>query len=130
MEMPGSASTTFSAAASDCSGPSAAQTAPLIASAAAPIRSSVGSASAMGLPLASDMHHAYYCAMTTPLILHVETNLGLRPSGVERLGAVLLDLGLAERVGGKFAGHLRAPQFDHWRDPEFGARNVRAAAAL
>jgi arginase len=68
--------------------------------------------------------------MTTPLILHVETNLGLRPSGVERLGAVLLDLGLAERVGGKFAGRLRAPQFDHRRDPEFGARNVRAAAAL
>jgi arginase len=68
--------------------------------------------------------------MVTPLILHVETNLGLRPSGVERLGAVLLDLGLAERVGGKFAGRLRAPEFDHWRDPALGARNVRAAAAL
>jgi arginase len=68
--------------------------------------------------------------MVTPLILHVETNLGLRPGGVERLGAVLLDLGLAERVGGKFAGRLRAPQFDHWRDPALGARNVRAVAAL
>jgi arginase len=68
--------------------------------------------------------------MITPLILHVETNLGLRPSGVERLGAVLLDLGLAGRVGGKFAGRLRAPQFDHWRDPVLGARNVPAVAAL
>jgi arginase len=68
--------------------------------------------------------------MVTPLILHVETNLGLRPGGVERLGAVLLDLGLAERVGGQFTGRLVAPQFDSWRDPAFGARNVPAIAAL
>jgi hypothetical protein len=37
--------------------------------------------------------------MLRPQILHVETNLGLRPGGVERLGAVLLELGLAERLG-------------------------------
>jgi arginase len=68
--------------------------------------------------------------MITPSILHVETNLGLRPGGVERLGTVLLDLGLAERVGGRFAGRLLAPQFDSWRDPALGARNVPAVAAL
>ena len=60
----------------------------------------------------------------------METNLGLRPGGVERLGAVLLELGLAERVGAKVAGRLRAPAFDERRDPVLGARNVRAAAAL
>jgi arginase len=63
-------------------------------------------------------------------ILHVETNLGLRPGGVERLGAALLELGLAERLGAKVAGHLRAPAFDERRDPVLGARNVSAAAAL
>lgn len=68
--------------------------------------------------------------MVTPQILHVATNLGLRPGGVEQLGAVLLDLGLAERVGGTFAGRLQAPQFDPWRDPVLGARNVPAVAAL
>jgi arginase len=63
-------------------------------------------------------------------ILHVETNLGLRPGGVERLGEALLGLGLAERVRAQVAGRIRAPAFDEYRDPELGARNVRAVAAL
>ena len=63
-------------------------------------------------------------------VLHIETNLGLRPSGVERLGEVLLDLGLAGRVGATVAGILRAPAFDVRRDPALGARNVPAVAAL
>lgn len=63
-------------------------------------------------------------------VLYVETNLGLRPSGVERLGEVLLDLGLAGRVGATVAGILRAPAFNARRDPALGARNVRAVAAL
>lgn len=63
-------------------------------------------------------------------ILHVATNLGLRPGGVERLGEVLVKLGLAERVGAQVAGRLRAPAFDERRDPVLGARNVRAAAVL
>jgi arginase len=63
-------------------------------------------------------------------ILHVETNLGLRPGGVERLGAALLDLGLAERLGAMIADGLQAPAFDDRRDPTFGARNVGAVAAL
>jgi arginase len=60
----------------------------------------------------------------------VETNLGLRPGGVERLGAALLELGLAERIGAKIADRLQAAAFDDRRDPTLGARNVRAAAAL
>jgi arginase len=63
-------------------------------------------------------------------ILQVETNLGLRPSGVERLGEVLLKLGLAERLGARTAGGLRAPAFVDRRDPVLGARNVPAVAAL
>ena len=63
-------------------------------------------------------------------ILHVETNLGLRPGGVERLGAVLLELGLAERIGAQVADGLRAPAFVDRRDPLLGARNVPAVAAL
>ena len=68
--------------------------------------------------------------MLRPRILHVETNLGLRPGGVERLGAVLLELGLAERIDAPVAPALRAPPFDDRRDPALGARNVEAAATL
>jgi arginase len=63
-------------------------------------------------------------------VLCVETNLGLRPSGVERLGEVLLKLGLANRIGATVAGILRAPPFVGRRDPALGARNVPAIAAL
>jgi arginase len=64
------------------------------------------------------------------LILHVATNLGLRPSGVERLGDVLLELGLSERLSASVVGDLRAPAFVDQRDPVLGARNVPAVAAL
>ena len=63
-------------------------------------------------------------------ILHVETNLGLRPSGVERLGEALLKLGLAGRLGARTVDDLRAPAFVDRRDPALGARNVPAVAAL
>ena len=76
------------------------------------------------------MHDAYRRTVTYRQILHVETNLGLRPGGVERLGEVLLGLGLAERVGAQVTGRLRAPAFDEHRDPVLGARNVPAVAAL
>ena len=68
--------------------------------------------------------------VTDRRIVHVETNLGLRPGGVERLGEALLGLGLAERVGAQVAGRIRAPAFDEHRDPVLGARNVQAVAAL
>ena len=63
-------------------------------------------------------------------VLYVETNLGLRPSGVEQLGRILLKLGLADRVGATVAGILQAPEFDHRRHAALGARNVPAAAAV
>jgi arginase len=46
------------------------------------------------------------------------------------LGAVLLALGLAERIDAPVAPAVRAPAFDEERDPELGARNVRAVAML
>ena len=63
-------------------------------------------------------------------ILHVQTNLGLRPGGVERLGSTLLELGLAERIGAEVVGTLRAPSFREERDPSFGTRNLKAIAQL
>ena len=63
-------------------------------------------------------------------ILHVETNLGLRPGGVERLGSTLLELGLAERIGANVVGTLRAPSFQEERDPVFGTRNLQTIAQL
>lgn len=63
-------------------------------------------------------------------ILHVETNLGLRPGGVERLGTQLLELGLGQRLGATFAGTLQAPAFNETLDAEYGARNVPSVADL
>jgi arginase len=66
----------------------------------------------------------------TPVILHVETNLGLRPGGVERLGSTLLELGLAERIGAQVLDTLRAPPFENERDPVFGVPNIEAIAEV
>jgi arginase len=63
-------------------------------------------------------------------ILHVETNLGLRPGGVERLGSTLLQLGLAERINADVLDTLRAPAFQQARHPSFGTRNLEAIAQL
>jgi len=63
-------------------------------------------------------------------ILHVETNLGLRPGGVERLGSALLRLDLADRVGATDVQTFRAPPFQQERDPAFGTRNLQAIAQL
>jgi arginase len=63
-------------------------------------------------------------------ILHVKTNLGLRPGGVESLGSTLLELGLGERVGAKVVAPVCAPQFREERDPSFGTRNLYAIARL
>lgn len=63
-------------------------------------------------------------------ILHVETNLGLRPGGVERLGATLLQLGLAERVGATSVHTLRAPPFAEARHPTYGTRNLQTIAQV
>jgi arginase len=63
-------------------------------------------------------------------ILCVATNLGLRPGGVERLGEVLLKLGLAERVGAAIEPVLLAPPFDKAINADVGARNVQVVAEL
>jgi arginase len=63
-------------------------------------------------------------------ILHVATNLGLRPGGVENLGSVLLELGLADRLGAAEVKTLRAPPFQDARDPVFGTRNLQAIGEL
>jgi arginase len=65
-----------------------------------------------------------------PVVLHVRTNLGLRPTGVEDLGTTLLDLGLADRLHAAVLPRLDAPPFDDAIDPKIGARNVEAAAHL
>jgi arginase len=63
-------------------------------------------------------------------VLHVATNLGLRPGGVERLGEVLLAMGLAERIGATVEPPLKAPPFNDMIESEIGARNVQAVADL
>jgi arginase len=65
-----------------------------------------------------------------PVLLYVRTNLGLRPTGVEDLGATLLDLGLADRLGAAVVPRLEAPPFEEELDADIGARNVAAVAAL
>src|ERR1700730_10538600 len=66
----------------------------------------------------------------TVSIPHVETNLGLRPKGVDQLGATLLELGLAERVGAASVEVLHAPPFVETRDPTHGTRNLETIAQL
>lgn len=63
-------------------------------------------------------------------VLHVATNLGLRPGGVERLGDVLLTMGLGEEIGARVDSPLIATPFNTAIDPVRGARNIDAVAAL
>ena len=63
-------------------------------------------------------------------ILHVETNLGLRPGGVECLGSALLGLGLAERIDAEVVETLHASPFREELDPAWGTRNLAAIAEL
>jgi arginase len=62
-------------------------------------------------------------------IVEAPSSLGLRTNGVERLPARLLDLGLADRIGARNAGHLSAPPKDPVRDPETGVLNAATIAA-
>jgi arginase len=61
-------------------------------------------------------------------IVHAQTDLGLRPGGVDRLGEVLLGLGLADRLGAQVHARLQAPAFDASRDPVWGVPNIGAAS--
>lgn len=69
-------------------------------------------------------------APVLPVVLHVRTNLGLRPTGVEDLGATLLELGLADRLRAAVVPPIEAPSYDEVLDPDVGAYNVDAVARL
>jgi arginase len=61
-------------------------------------------------------------------IVHAKTDLGLKPTGVDRLGEVLLERGLAKRLAAQVHPGLQAPAFDTTRDPEWGVPNINAAS--
>ena len=51
-------------------------------------------------------------------VLDSPTDLGLKPSGVDRLAAALRGTGLVEQLGATYAGEVRALPYDAARDPE------------
>lgn len=61
-------------------------------------------------------------------IIEAPSILGLKDTGVDRLPARLLELGLAERLRARNAGRLRAPPYDAERDPETLTLNAHAIA--
>jgi arginase len=71
-----------------------------------------------------------YASRTRPYaILEAPSILGLKPTGVERLGDRLLELGLSERIEARRAGRLDTPAYDAERDAETQTLNARAIAA-
>jgi arginase len=51
-------------------------------------------------------------------VLDAPTDLGLKPSGVDRLAGALRETGLVEQLGATYAGEVRALPYDAARDPE------------
>jgi arginase len=62
-------------------------------------------------------------------IIEAPSILGLRPTGVERLGDSLLRNGLAERLIARHAGRLEPPPYNPERDPGTRTLNAQAIAA-
>lgn len=62
-------------------------------------------------------------------LLEAPSNLGLKPSGVERLPDALLGHGLAERLGARRAGRLATLPYAFERDASTGTLNAQAIAA-
>lgn len=62
-------------------------------------------------------------------IIEAPSVLGLKPTGVDRLPARLLELGLAERIGARRAGRVDAPPYRPNRDAQTGTLNAHAIAA-
>jgi arginase len=60
------------------------------------------------------------------VIVEAPSILGLRPTGVEELPRVLIELALAERLNARVAGRVEPPAYDPERDPETGMLNPRA----
>lgn len=62
-------------------------------------------------------------------VIEAPSVLGLFPGGVERLPEVLLDLGLADRLGARRHGAVLPPPYDPQLDPTTGVLNAAAIAA-
>jgi arginase len=60
------------------------------------------------------------------VIVEAPSVLGLRPTGVEELSRVLIELALAERLNARVAGRVEPPDYDPERDPETRMLNPRA----
>lgn len=63
-------------------------------------------------------------------IVAVPSCLGLRPSGVERLPAALLDAGLARRLGARVTAPLTVPEYRPQRDAASGILNPEGLRQL
>ena len=61
-------------------------------------------------------------------VIQAPSNLGLRPTGVERLAETLLSHGLAEKLGARPAGRVEAPAFSHERKDKSLPLNAAAIA--
>ena len=62
-------------------------------------------------------------------IIEAPTNLGLRPTGVEKLADVLLGHGLDKRIRARRAGRLTVPPYDSRRGPPTNTLNGETIAA-
>jgi arginase len=62
-------------------------------------------------------------------IIEAPSNLGLKPTGVEKLADRLLDNGLAERVSARRASRVEAPPYSFDRDPDTLTLNAGSIAA-
>jgi arginase len=69
------------------------------------------------------VHRARRCA-----IVEAPSVLGLRPTGVERLAARLLEEGLAERLGARRAGRVGTQPYDAARDAATQTLNAQSIA--
>ena len=61
-------------------------------------------------------------------VIEAPSILGLKPTGVERLGACLVDNGLVARVNARHAGRVDPPGYTAVRDPETLTLNAHAIA--
>lgn len=62
-------------------------------------------------------------------VLEAPSVLGLKPTGVERLSARLIENGLVDRLGARHAGRVEPPPYSPRRDPVTLTLNARAIAA-
>jgi arginase len=62
--------------------------------------------------------------MSRFVVIHAPSVLGLRPTGVERLGEVLEAAGLASRLDADHARRVEPPPYDPRRHPETGILNA------